>query len=138
MLSTWHGGFKILHNKNAQSVMELALIMPIFILILFGIFQIGSALVIEQTLIYAAREGARMGALTNSNEQIESAIAIATQFVDENHDKIRIEIDPSEESDRIRGSTLVVRVEYDFDLVLYQLLNKTLTLSAQASSRTEI
>ncbi len=47
---------------EGQSLVEFALIVPIFMLLLLGMLEFGFAFTADQTLAYATREGARTGA----------------------------------------------------------------------------
>jgi hypothetical protein len=73
----------ILHkNGQGQSLLEFALILPILILVLVGVFDLGRALFALITINNAAREGARYGTvdtnlkLTAVNEAVNSGILI--------------------------------------------------------------
>lgn len=125
-------------NNRGQTLVEFAVVFPLIIILLFGIYEIGIALSIQQTITYASREGARVGALTNENSQIESAIATATQFIDENGDRITIQIIPENESSRDRGDELTVLIEYDLPLIILNIISENITLSSQAVARIEV
>lgn len=65
-------GFFFQNNRRqlskGQSLLEFALVIPIFLLLLFGIFEFGRYLVAIITINTASREGARYGAgIGNSN-----------------------------------------------------------------------
>ena len=49
--------------------MEFALVLPIFLLLLFGAIELGRAYLDKHLLTNAAREGARVGTLPSSMEQ---------------------------------------------------------------------
>ena len=55
---------------GGQSLVEFALVLPVFLLLLSGMIDFGSGLYANQTIINAAREGARVGVttLTSSND----------------------------------------------------------------------
>lgn len=127
----------MLKNKSGQAMVEFAIITPIFLLILFGIYEIGSALVIQQAITYAVREGARVGGLTNSNTQIESVVADVTDFVDSNPSSINLEIVPPNESERNRGDNLTVKIIYDYPLGFLKIFKNSIILEADASTRIE-
>ena len=46
-------------SEGGQSLVEFALIMPLFLLIITGLFDVARAVFQENTLAYAAREGTR-------------------------------------------------------------------------------
>jgi hypothetical protein len=50
-------------QQHGQSLVEIALVLPIFLLVLFGIFDVGRAVFVNSTLSQAAREGARLAAV---------------------------------------------------------------------------
>ena len=50
------------HREEGQAIVELALIMPVFMLLLLGILEFGMAFDHLITISYASREGARTGA----------------------------------------------------------------------------
>ena len=49
-------------GEVGQSLVELALVLPVFMLILFGLFDVGKLVYTNATLSNAAREGARLAA----------------------------------------------------------------------------
>jgi Flp pilus assembly protein TadG len=53
-----------LKNQKGQALVEMALIMPLFLLVVFGITEFGRALYILNSLNNAAREGARRASVS--------------------------------------------------------------------------
>lgn len=51
--------FKIFHNKKGMAAVELAVVAPVLLLILFGTIEMGLLLYNKQVLTNASREGAR-------------------------------------------------------------------------------
>lgn len=49
-------------DQDGQGLVEIAVVLPVFLLILFGIFDVGRAVYTNSTLSQAAREGARLAA----------------------------------------------------------------------------
>ena len=58
-----------LRNEKGASAVEFALVLPIFVSIVFGIFQFGIAFNNWIAITHAAREGARLAAVGNYDEQ---------------------------------------------------------------------
>lgn len=58
-----------LRNEKGTSAIEFALVLPIFVSIVFGIFQFGIAFNNWIAITHAAREGARLAAVGQYNEQ---------------------------------------------------------------------
>lgn len=50
---------RLLRDDRAQSLVELAFILPILLLVVTGLFDLARAVFEENTLAYAAREGTR-------------------------------------------------------------------------------
>ena len=51
-----------LGNQRGQALIEFTLVLPVFLVILFGAFEFGSAYDHRTAIAYAVREGARVGA----------------------------------------------------------------------------
>lgn len=59
-----------LRRRSAgNAVVEFALILPLFLLLVFGVTEFGRALSVVQVLNSAAREGARIAAVTGPDQQ---------------------------------------------------------------------
>lgn len=68
--------------KRGQSVLEFALVLPFFLVILFSLFEFGRAMVEYTSLSNAAREGTRSGIVpTRPLADITSAARAATVTV---------------------------------------------------------
>lgn len=61
---------KILRNKRGSAVLEFALVLPILLLILFGITEFGRAIMTTNVLNSAAREGARLAAVSELGDSL--------------------------------------------------------------------
>ncbi|MGA3029759.1 MAG: TadE family protein [Candidatus Limnocylindrales bacterium] len=61
-------------RKRGQAMVEFALVLPIFMLILSGILDFGFALYSRMTVINAAREGARAAAMVSDVTTIPTVI----------------------------------------------------------------
>jgi Flp pilus assembly protein TadG len=64
-----------LKNEKGASAVEFALVLPIFVMIVFGIFQFGIAFNNWIAITHAAREGARLAAVGHYDEQIVRGMA---------------------------------------------------------------
>ena len=54
-------------TRRGASAVEFALVAPIFFLVAMGIFEFGRAMMVQQMLINASREGARNAIFQNSS-----------------------------------------------------------------------
>jgi Flp pilus assembly pilin Flp len=70
-----------LKDKDGQSLIEFALILPILLLVIFGITELGRAIMVTNILYSASREGARLAAVANPPPP-DSVIARVQQVLD--------------------------------------------------------
>ena len=61
---------KSVKNQRGQTLVELALVLPVIILILFGILEFGRIFHSYIVITNAAREGARLGAVGKPDDEI--------------------------------------------------------------------
>ena len=66
-------------RKRGQAMVEFAMVLPIFMLVLSGVCDFGFMLYQRMTVINAAREGARAAAMVSSAGAIESTATGAAQ-----------------------------------------------------------
>ena len=68
-------------DEGGQALVELALILPILLMLLLGIFEFGRAWNTKQLITDAAREGARLAVVQNNDiDQDDVKAAIATHL----------------------------------------------------------
>ncbi|HID63624.1 MAG TPA: hypothetical protein EYP49_12940 [Anaerolineae bacterium] len=67
-------------EERGQSLVELAIFLPILLLILVGIVEVGHALTAYLVIANAAREGARFGAAGGKDEDITTVILTSTRL----------------------------------------------------------
>jgi len=65
---------RIIKSEKGASAVEFALILPILIILIFGIVQFGIAFNNYITITHAAREGARIAAVDLNNPDLENII----------------------------------------------------------------
>ncbi len=117
--------------RQGASVVEMALILPVFMMVLLGIVEYGRAMMVSQIVSNAAREGARRAILNgSSNAEVEThirdflatACRLEPQFID-----IEISIQPgldNEDPGNIlansqEGDLVTVEVRVPFQSVSY-------------------
>lgn len=62
-------------SRRGTALVELALTLPIFIMVTLGIVEFGRAMMVAQLITNAAREGARLGIIDGStNAEVENSI----------------------------------------------------------------
>jgi len=98
------------HKCKAAAVVEMAVVLPILLTILFGIIEFGWTFMVYQSITNAAREGCRVAVLEGStDEDINARIDEYMQLIGLTDYQIDIqhytEDDPTE--------TVIVRVPYE-------------------------
>ena len=53
-------------DKDGQSIIEFAVLLPILLMVIFGITEFGRAILVKNVLHTAAREGARLAVVSDS------------------------------------------------------------------------
>lgn len=103
-------------SVKGQSMVEMAIILPVLLIILFGIIEFGrilGAYVIIQNL---ARDGVRAGVVGSTNQQIEDQIIANAVLI--TIDEEDIEIVPSPDTERSLGGPLRVRIASEMELII--------------------
>ena len=136
----WGGQVSRLGREHGQAIVELALVLPVLVLVLFGTLEFGRVFNAWVIVTQAAREGARVGAV-----QCASNAACATTveaWVDDSLTGLdlgqsRRTVSPGPYTS---GGTVEVDVEYDVHMVtpvIGNLVGNLLTVHGNASMRIE-
>lgn len=104
----------LLKDNRGQTLVELALLLPILVLLVFGILEFGR--VFNETLVVtaAAREGARVAAVNSDND---AAAVDAVKQVAAAIDRGQLTIDISPAGVRAIGSEVTVQVTNQVPIV---------------------
>jgi hypothetical protein len=139
-------------QKNKQqgaTAVELGIILPLFVLLLFGIIEFSIIMYNQAMITNAAREGARLGIvwapeINNVSYRVtrEEIIAHTRSWLGNNlitfGNNSIARVTPEDPSQVCAGvgtnQTLTVRVEYDYN---YLFLPGSITLSTEANMRCE-
>ncbi len=98
------------HNCKAAAVVEMAVVLPILLTILFGIIEFGWTFMVYQSITNAAREGCRVAVLEGStDEDINARIDEYLQLI--GLTDYEVDIEHSTEDDPTE--TVTVRVPYE-------------------------
>jgi len=128
---------KTLKNQKGQSLVEFAIILPILLLLLFGIAEFGIMLNSYLTIQNGSREGARLGIIGGSD--VEIIALIRTTSPNLTAADMSISLTPSE-TNRKSGDTLQVIVTYNYHMtvpIISSLVGNVIVLTAQTSMRIE-
>ena len=97
--------------SKGQASLEFALVIPILILVILIVSQLGYLVYIQNLLQQAAREGARILTTTNSEEKAGKQIVNICSNLDKN--LLNVEIDPSGDIKRGVGNIVTVNLTYN-------------------------
>lgn len=128
---------KFCHETDAQGLVEMALVIPVLLLLFMGIFEFGRIFGSYLEVANLAREGARYGAVGQDDVEIEETLKSECSFLDET--KLVVSVTP-EPLERVKGSPLEVQVDYSLPLVspfISDLLPNPLPLTAHCFMRIE-
>ncbi len=123
--------------ERGQATVEAALTLPIVLIALLLIVQVGIVVRDALALAQAAREGARAAAVTARDDAVENAIERSAGPL--HADRIDIEITPAE-AERVRGDIVSVKLAYVERLgipIVSRIVSMDLPLRASASMRLE-
>lgn len=104
---------RLIKPEKGQAMMELALVLPVLLLLLFGCVEFGSVFGAYLMVNNLARDGARYGVVGHTDPQITAQIINNRVWLDEN--KLEIDIHPAHSS-RNKGDALQVTVSYEVEL----------------------
>ena len=132
-------------REDGQSLVEFALVLPIFLLVLFAIVDFGMAFHAWITVTNSAREGARIGVVHASAAAIEQRVRDTAGTL--NQDNLSVSVSNADDQGGQPGESVVVDVSYSYSLMtpLADLLNlvsggtisDTLTLDSTGDMRLE-
>jgi len=131
------------HGEKGQALVEFTLLVPVFLLLLFAIIDFGMGFYSWITVTNAAREGARLGAVLATQQQIEDRVYQTADLPNEST-KMTVTVTNAQGQP---GESVVVTVDYDYDLITPlagivsfvsgDVIGPTLTFSSTAEMRLE-
>jgi Flp pilus assembly protein TadG len=127
--------FKQLRGEQGQSMAELAVILPVLCLLLFGILQLGIAFNNYLTLTDAVRSGARKAAVSRySSDPVGTTVTqVRTAASDLDSSKLTVTVSSSWQ----QGSDVVVTAKYPYSINLLGLVVRSGDLTSSTTERVE-
>lgn len=122
---------KKLKDEKGASAVEFAIILPVLIFILFGIFEFGRAYLDYLSITHAAREGARLAAVGKYNEA-----EVRQRAYPVSPSSVSITYLSSDGAPR-HGDPVEVSVTYDRPLNIPFIAKRTVNLTSKARMRVE-
>ncbi len=129
---------KLFKGQDGQAMVEMALVLPILLILCLGIFEFGRILGSFMVINNLARDGARFGVVGNNDLEITNRVFAGHAWLDE--DNMTVSISPAFENRNV-GDALNVSVDYSLPLMTSFFASiideNTVSLSAQCSMRVE-
>jgi Flp pilus assembly protein TadG len=133
-------GWGTQQRETGAAAVEFAIVLPVLVVLLFGIIQCSIAFNRAQGLHAAAREGARLAALRQSTRsQIEERVRDALAGVVPDAAAVTITVTPSSNQPcNLRpGESVEVTARYPTEIDIPLWGNQTLTLTGRGTFRCE-
>lgn len=125
-------------RQEGQAMVEMALILPILLMLCLGIFEFGRILGSSMVINNLVRDGARYGVVGHTDEEILSRLSSQHAWLDE--ENMTVTITPDDAA-RNAGDTLEVRIDYSVPLMTTFFANiidtNTVSLSSSCAMRVE-
>jgi len=118
-------------------MVELALILPVLLLLIFGIVEFSRVFSTQLLITSSAREAAREAAVGASDATIVLSAENSASILDSS--KMTVTISP-DESTRIRGDSVTVRIAYPVKIyapIISSLIGDPYTVSSEIAMRVE-
>lgn len=123
-------------GTSGQALVEFALILPVFLLILLGITEFGRIYAAQLTVSHAAREGARLAVVGAPDATITQRVQESSPQLDAS--KLTISITPTQP--RTRGEQVTVQVSYPVEIyapLIRDMLGNPFIVQGQSTMRME-
>ena len=124
-------------DQRGQALVELALVLPVLLILAFAITAIAELGIARLALEQGAAEGARIGALTNDDELIRSTVLAAVAPLDPAKVAIAVVPGVAERGPAPRGALLRVSLRYTIAAPLGLIGLPQLVVRGEAARRIE-
>ncbi|WP_090445603.1 TadE/TadG family type IV pilus assembly protein [Natronincola peptidivorans] len=130
---------KLRKSENGQALVELALVLPILLLLVFGMIEFGRVFGTQLVILHGAREGARAAAVGASDTEVVAIVQNRTSPLTLDASKLTVEVTPSDVS-RQRGDGVAIQVQYPVKIYapfISAIMNDSYTVSGRVMMRME-
>ena len=104
-------------RRTGAAAVEFAIVLPIFLILIFGIVEFGRAMMAMQVITNAAREGARACAVSPlSNAEVQEICQNYADACGIRSAQVQVTPDPAV---AIRGEPIAVRVSVEFSEIAF-------------------
>lgn len=105
---------KIIKNCRGQTLVEMALVLPILLMLIMGMIEFGRIFNAYLIVTNASREGARIAVVGGTDADINNSVINTTNTLKQ--EDLSISITPDELS-RNRGTQVSVTVHYNLEMI---------------------
>lgn len=124
-------------NRQGASAVEFAIVAPVFLLLVFGMIEIGRAIMVQQILTNASREGARLAVLDSQTAlAAEVTSKVTTYLQNSGVTGATVTMNPAEPTSAAYGDPVTVTVSVPFSKVSWLPAPWFMSSSAQLKSST--
>lgn len=128
---------KLLKRKQGQALVEMALILPILLMLIFGCIEFGRIFGAYLLVNNLARDGVRYGVVGYNDSEIRNVVMQNRMWLKQ--EQLTVNISPSFD-DRVKGEALTVSVDYAVNLVapfIGEVVPNPVPVSGQCIMRVE-
>jgi Flp pilus assembly protein TadG len=129
----------LIRNENGQAFVEFALVLPILLVLVFGIIQFGILFNNYLTLTDAVRAGARQAAvgrtLPDPIQPAKNRVIAAANDLDPNN--LVVTVTPANKNAWVQGGDVTVTATYPYSINLLGLVVKSGLMTSQTTERVE-
>ena len=105
-------------SRKGAAAVEFALVAPLFFLLILGMIEVGRALMVQQVITSASREGARLAVLDNvSRAEVDATVERYLANATLAPETAQITVTPEEPNDAGYDEPVTVTVQIGFDQV---------------------
>jgi Flp pilus assembly protein TadG len=127
---------RIRHDQRGQTATELALVLPVFCLLLFGVIQFGIVFHDYVTLTDAVRAGARKGAVSRYEANPGGATADAVRRAAAGLDQAKLDVRVAATAWQ-HGADVTVEATYPYEINLLGWVARSGRLRSTTTERVE-
>ena len=125
----------VIRNENGQTMVEFALVLPVLVVLLFGIIQFGTAFNNYLSLTDAVRAGARVAAVSRqSSDPVGNTVAkVKASAADIDTSQVGVTVS----SDWVHGDDVTVKATYPYSISLLGVVVASGNLTSTTTERVE-
>lgn len=128
-------------RRRGASAVEFAVVAPVFFMLIFGMFEFGRMLMVQQVLTNGARSGARVAVIDGATAtEVTSKVQEYLRGGSINGSDVNITLDPSNPAQSDTGDAVTVQLSVPFEKVSWlptPWFLKDRTLRAHSTMRRE-